>query len=270
MIANPALCSTLSDLTLSLRRGRTGAAREPIPGAGERSAGDALPPEGPVDPVCDTGIAINDEAGDAADEPSIDVTARLVASGDVRAFAMWTSNVARSSGFSAVKAAIRTDSGSRICSNKASRSESSTGRSATSATRAPKASSSDDQRGEHTSIIGQHVRLDIRFCLPRCGRSCRSSHDQVGLSAKRMRPPDLGQGEVGQLPAQVHGHLTGVHMRPGPGLASQVVRWSGPLWSSAGLVRRVGPGRCDPARAGPAGERGLDKPTYGGGQGFRC
>src|ERR1039457_3626260 len=39
---------------------------------GERSAGDALPPEGPVDPVCDLGIAINDEAGDAADEPSID------------------------------------------------------------------------------------------------------------------------------------------------------------------------------------------------------
>jgi hypothetical protein len=37
-----------------------------------RSAGDALPPEGPVDPVCDLGIAINDEAGDAADEPSID------------------------------------------------------------------------------------------------------------------------------------------------------------------------------------------------------
>src|ERR1700729_2485394 len=39
---------------------------------GERSAGDALPPEGPVDPVCDLGIAINDEAGDAAHEPSID------------------------------------------------------------------------------------------------------------------------------------------------------------------------------------------------------
>src|SRR5215467_2874239 len=39
---------------------------------GERSAGDALSPEGPVDPVCDLGIAINDEAGDAADEPSID------------------------------------------------------------------------------------------------------------------------------------------------------------------------------------------------------
>jgi hypothetical protein len=62
------------------------------------------------------------------------VTARVVASGNVRTFAMWTSNAVRSSGFSAVKAAIRTDSGSRICSNKASRSESSIGRSATSAT----------------------------------------------------------------------------------------------------------------------------------------
>jgi hypothetical protein len=50
----------------------------------------------------------------------------------------------RSSGFSAVKAAIRTDSGTRICSNKASRSESSTGRSATSATSAPTTWSSTD------------------------------------------------------------------------------------------------------------------------------
>jgi len=41
MIANPALCSTLSDLTFA-------------------------------DPVRDLGIAINDEAGDAAGEPSID------------------------------------------------------------------------------------------------------------------------------------------------------------------------------------------------------
>jgi hypothetical protein len=38
----------------------------------KRSGGDALPPEGPVDPVSDLGIAIHDEAGDAADEPSIE------------------------------------------------------------------------------------------------------------------------------------------------------------------------------------------------------
>jgi hypothetical protein len=53
------------------------------------------------------------------------VMTRFVTPGDVRTFAMWRSNAVRSSGSSAVKAAIRTDSGSRICANKASRSESS-------------------------------------------------------------------------------------------------------------------------------------------------
>ena len=73
MIANPALRSTLSDLTLSLAaRANRGRARNRFQEQGERPAGDALPPEGPADPVCDLGIAINDEAGDAAGEPSID------------------------------------------------------------------------------------------------------------------------------------------------------------------------------------------------------
>src|SRR5262249_33815292 len=38
----------------------------------QRPTGDALPPEGPVDPVRHLGIAVNDEAADTADEPSID------------------------------------------------------------------------------------------------------------------------------------------------------------------------------------------------------
>ena len=46
------------------------AGRKPTRGGGKRSGGDALPPEGPVDPVGDLGIAIHDEAGDAADEPA--------------------------------------------------------------------------------------------------------------------------------------------------------------------------------------------------------
>src|SRR3989442_6081826 len=45
-------------------------------------------------------------------------------------FAMWASKALRSLGSSAVNAAMRTDSGSRICSKIASRSETSTGRSA--------------------------------------------------------------------------------------------------------------------------------------------
>src|SRR5215216_4820404 len=44
-------------------------------------------------------------------------------------FAMWASKALRSLGSSAVNAAMRTDSGSRICSKIASRSETSTGRS---------------------------------------------------------------------------------------------------------------------------------------------
>src|SRR5215472_4675152 len=68
-----------------------------------------------------------------ASRPST-VTARVVAPANVRTFAMRASNAVRSSGFPAVKAAIWTDSGSRIGSDKASRSESSIGRSATSAT----------------------------------------------------------------------------------------------------------------------------------------
>jgi hypothetical protein len=41
------------------------------------------------------------------------VTARMVTSDDALIFAMWASRAARSPGSSAVKAAIRTDSGSR-------------------------------------------------------------------------------------------------------------------------------------------------------------
>jgi hypothetical protein len=114
-----------------------------------------LPPEGPVDPLCDLGIAINDDAGDAADEPSIDgdrTGGRLWQRPDLRHVDIERGAVI---GILAVKAAIRTDSGSRIRSNKASRSESSIGRSATSATSTLQPWSSDDQRGEHTSIIGQ-------------------------------------------------------------------------------------------------------------------
>jgi hypothetical protein len=39
---------------------------------GQRSGSDALPPERPVDPVSDLGVAVDDEAGDTTDEPSIE------------------------------------------------------------------------------------------------------------------------------------------------------------------------------------------------------
>src|SRR2546423_1753291 len=50
-------------------------------------------------------------------------------------FAMWASKAPRSLGSSGVNAAMRTDSGSRICSKIAARSETSTGRSANCDTR---------------------------------------------------------------------------------------------------------------------------------------
>ena len=84
------------------------------------------------------------------------VTARWVTSGEVLTFAMWRSNAARSSGSPETKAAIRTDSGSRICSNKASRSESSTSRSATSATSAPQVHHRSARRTyqRHRTMVG--------------------------------------------------------------------------------------------------------------------
>jgi hypothetical protein len=56
--------------------------------------------------------------------------ARSVFSEEDMTFAIWASNALRSFGSSLVNAATRTDSGSRICSKIASRSLTSTGRSA--------------------------------------------------------------------------------------------------------------------------------------------
>jgi len=56
--------------------------------------------------------------------------ARNVFSDEDTILAMWVSKALRSFGSSAVNAAMRTDSWSRICSKIASRSETSTGRSA--------------------------------------------------------------------------------------------------------------------------------------------
>ena len=100
---------------------------------------DALPPGRAIDPAGDLGLA---PAGKLAMLPArwpSQITALTVMSGELLTLAMCASKAFRSSGSWGVKAAIRTPSGSRICSNNASRSPSSTGRSATTAMCTPPA-----------------------------------------------------------------------------------------------------------------------------------